>query len=682
MKNSKALYLLSIIILLALRTFGATAGSLSQFGITWTFDKVYEYGQYCNGDYWVKGPVTITAINPPSVESGGRTMNGAMINPQPGGDFKQGYDSHGKDASGTYSAANNAALNIGNGKTLAVPVNSSLVSSISHTDPGLWPQLKTAAVLTVVSSAPAAGSFRPPYCGTDKQSYFSKDQLDYTILNKVQTVPGAPTLAELERKVARPWLDHHQSYLMGRFQPGDNMASYGQDIGYNYGLCGMGLNLDWGTGSDSLKEKLYIGMVQVGIDLYGAYKAGLSWPPGGGVRCGRKLPILLAGQALIKANPTGKPGHAIAQDMAGIGFHAADDPEFHEDGQTFYVGDDEILTPPYQLGYNRGTSLYNTGTVTITSAEPTKVKGVGTAWDPVGGFNDKVVPGRYFGIPNDAEANDPQGKAYIIQDVDYTNQVITLDRPYRGTKGSGLEYVIAEFVYYGHADLSKKIDFMEWSEVDRGLPAWRANNDVTAGRDWGKPYQFCCTANSWSGIVMTLYMMDLKAQWNHDAFFDYQDRYMEIIMVSTGTYDGINGYNRTMKNRFMQMMWDMHRKKFGCVWKRTNTDDVYSQGQYDCSACQYNCTRVTDLIGDQVPPVPLLSVSPNPAREHLTVLPAEGLKSIPITILNANGQMVFTGLVDQAGPSLDITGWQPGLYYIEYENNGTEYINHFLVIGE
>jgi hypothetical protein len=42
------------------------ARSISQHGVTWFFDKCYQYGTYANGDYWVVGPVTITDINPPS----------------------------------------------------------------------------------------------------------------------------------------------------------------------------------------------------------------------------------------------------------------------------------------------------------------------------------------------------------------------------------------------------------------------------------------------------------------------------------------------------------------------------------------------------------------------------------------------------------------------------------------
>ena len=38
--------------------------SVSQYGITWTFDKPARVGQFINGDYYVVGPVTVTVIDP------------------------------------------------------------------------------------------------------------------------------------------------------------------------------------------------------------------------------------------------------------------------------------------------------------------------------------------------------------------------------------------------------------------------------------------------------------------------------------------------------------------------------------------------------------------------------------------------------------------------------------------
>ena len=38
--------------------------SLSQYGITWTFDKPAITGQFITGDWWVVGPVRIVSIRP------------------------------------------------------------------------------------------------------------------------------------------------------------------------------------------------------------------------------------------------------------------------------------------------------------------------------------------------------------------------------------------------------------------------------------------------------------------------------------------------------------------------------------------------------------------------------------------------------------------------------------------
>ncbi|NJL71890.1 MAG: hypothetical protein HC888_09930, partial [Candidatus Competibacteraceae bacterium] len=38
--------------------------SISQYGITWTFDKEYPTGQFITGDPWVVGPVTVVSVSP------------------------------------------------------------------------------------------------------------------------------------------------------------------------------------------------------------------------------------------------------------------------------------------------------------------------------------------------------------------------------------------------------------------------------------------------------------------------------------------------------------------------------------------------------------------------------------------------------------------------------------------
>jgi len=128
--------------------------SLSQFGITWTFGKEYPCGQFANGDWWVVGPVTVTKISPGL--SDGR--NGSMANPIPA--HEQGYDRRAWNYNPDLSVRT----------PFMMDANVSLVSTISNpdTDGRKLIELKTAAVLTCLTKAPPAGTFRPPFCGTEK----------------------------------------------------------------------------------------------------------------------------------------------------------------------------------------------------------------------------------------------------------------------------------------------------------------------------------------------------------------------------------------------------------------------------------------------------------------------------------------------------------------------------------
>jgi hypothetical protein len=290
------------------------ATSISQFGITWTFDRDYQSGQFANGDYWVVGPVKIVSISPGSATSNGRTINGSMVNPGVG--TNQGYDS--AAYGGGYSG--NVATGVSSSNPLTLAAGSSLVSSISHPTAGQRPQLTSAAVLTVLSSAAPAGSFRPPYVGTDKTPRWNVSQLKYSLLRSLPNVAGTPSLATLESQLERPWIEHNTEWT-GRFiHPSENMPDYGRDMANVLGDALMSAHLNYTT---EQKEKLVIRLVQYGIDVYGVAKAGAIWVDNGGHGHGRKMPLIFAGMMLGDGNML-----ALADGSKKI---------FQEDRQTWYV---------------------------------------------------------------------------------------------------------------------------------------------------------------------------------------------------------------------------------------------------------------------------------------------------------------------------------------------------------
>jgi hypothetical protein len=267
--------------------------TISQYGITWTFDREYPYGTFANGDFWVVGPVTIVGMSPAA--AGG--MNGWDVNPLP--QNPQGYDNRCDD----YDAADMPAL-----AYLAAP-GSSIVKTVSLADTnqgGAYPNcLRTAAVLTVLAAPPpgnGASVFRPPYVGSEKP-YYATASLQTALLPQLAPVAGAPALADIVARLGRVQLDH----LNGRWlnetvyeyggvpnaelNPIDNMANYGPNIANENGDAILRVMLD-----DPLPAKMaaLVAVVQGGIDRYHALKNGQMWPPGSGWQQGRKISIAFA----------------------------------------------------------------------------------------------------------------------------------------------------------------------------------------------------------------------------------------------------------------------------------------------------------------------------------------------------------------------------------------------------
>ena len=470
-----------------------TINQITQFGITWTFDKPYPYGQFANGDYWVVGPVKIIGITPVSRDDGtGRIVHGSMLNPSPRSGYQQGYDSrmYGGYDQGFYipslnvARPNNQQLSASNPLTIQT---GSLVSAISAPNPSGSTQLQTAAILTVLSSPAPQGSFRPSYSGSDKTIKFNKNQLNYSPLKRLAPVTNTPRLKQqagdaqadsVERMFERPWLNHIPlSSGLGRsHHPLENMPDYG---GHAIGMAGqvgtgaLMLNLDY---TNQEKETLLIRLVQLGIDNYGVIQDGgrENWQGAGGQTPGNKLPILLAGLILNDNNMKNigqKSGDYLYSGSYGPGNEPPDYIYFGEDDQTFYVA---------QLD------------VDLTHS---------AAWNP--------------------DSRDTQRIPYNTADI--------------------------------------------------GLPEWgiiHANGPERSNKYWGTAYRVVA-GPSFHGMVLAAHIMGIKDLWNHDSLFDYTDRYTEIETGWTPV-------------PFVVNMWNTYRDDYGCVWKRNNPNDIYSQGSNGC----------------------------------------------------------------------------------------------------
>lgn len=87
-----------------------------------------------------------------------------------------------------------------------------------------------------------------------------------------------------------------------------------------------------------------------------------------------------------------------------------------------------------------------------------------------------------------------------------------------------------------------------------GTPEWGIRHATDPSRDdayWGASYRRCSTANSWGGHVLVARIMGLQDAWNHDALFDYTDRYLDTETPDT--------WYRFWNRPFTETMWDTYR---------------------------------------------------------------------------------------------------------------------------
>jgi hypothetical protein len=312
---------------------------VSQYGITWRFDRPVRSGQFITGDWWAIGPVTVVSISPApgpapevpeseykknkwgdtSLRNDTRMRNGSAVILQCS--RSQGYDSR----SDPYDPSMSLALPY----TLAV--NRTLVSTVSNTTLPvdnfvheiMWPSekqcenvLKTAAVLTCLAKEPPADAFRPPYGGTDKPIYRARD-LKWDRLLSLDPAGPVPSWEEFARYFQRVWLDDMMSWTQQQVNPNENQPNYGREESRLVSIASLMVHLNVPR---ERKEKLVIGLVQRGLDLSGLAKVGGNWNEGGGHSSGRKWPILFASLLLDKPELRDLPATAV----------------FQEDAQTYY----------------------------------------------------------------------------------------------------------------------------------------------------------------------------------------------------------------------------------------------------------------------------------------------------------------------------------------------------------
>lgn len=270
-ESMRRIFLILVLLLLShvflpYRAIASAESSVTKNGITFYFDKSYEVGTFSNGDYWVLGPVTITAMSP----AFNGTLNGWQVNPAVSA--KQGLDGR---VTGTYDGSLVPSLPY----TSMAPVES-IVKVISTPDATARSYISSAAVLTVVPSIPTNNGstvFRPPYMGTTKP-FYSTSSLRTDLLSSLAPVGTPPSLATVAGRFSKLRLEH-MTYDQRPLRPRDAYSGcidgYGPDCSSKNAEDILRLLL-----KDSLADKMpaLIGITQHGIDQAYAIMGGLRLP--------------------------------------------------------------------------------------------------------------------------------------------------------------------------------------------------------------------------------------------------------------------------------------------------------------------------------------------------------------------------------------------------------------------
>lgn len=289
--------------------------AVSQYGITWKFNRKVRAGRFISGDWYIVGPATVVDITPKPLfgkevadspdwklinEAGVKedrykdqwARNGSVLN-QRVDTGQGGFDS--RLSHGHYDPAQFKKLPI------AMTPGDALISTISAPEPidhrGYGQPVLTAAILTCLKEPVPADAFRPSYCDRGQKIYLARN-LKRELLYTLPRPKAAPAnLVQWARVFERPWLD---TVNWGYASPKENMPRYGRWITCGVSRAAILLHLDYPPGD---KEPLLVGYVQYGIDLWGIVRAGFSgWNGHGGFGGGRKWTIIFAGLMLGDAD--------------------------------------------------------------------------------------------------------------------------------------------------------------------------------------------------------------------------------------------------------------------------------------------------------------------------------------------------------------------------------------------
>ena len=499
--------------------------SVSQWGITWTFDKPATVGKFVTGDWWVLGPVTVVKVDPATNDG----RNGSMVNPKSAHstEFTQAYDNRVAAIASADLGAKvyNAKLSIS--FPLAFKPGQSLVSTRSeekiHTDANkltyadLPPPpecidayyfrypIISAAVLTCLDKVPPADAFRPSYVDAPKTIY-TVSQIRRDALPHLPVPAGAIAPDYDNREKSLAMVKDAQQKLLD--PAGRTSANAGRSLGAITNLCDMP--------STAIQERL---LQRLWLDYVGENVNGFH-PSENMPGSPREITTIMTttGLLLLLDDPKGEREQLLRH--------------FLQKGIDYWG-----------VAQSCNNTFVANGAIDSGRKWPVVFAGIM--------FGDKAM----MGNNNAINAED--------------------DQTYAGTGWRGQKALYRNVSGATYEELPPE----KWKD---GIYAKKASNG------WRMEAYRTINSSTWVGEALAARLMGAKAAWNHDAWFDYVDRWIQEASyghyVIPGLYDkGASSADFTAediakikpvkynpwKSDFIRIMWQAYRDKTDKIGEET-----------------------------------------------------------------------------------------------------------------
>ena len=287
--------------------------SVSQYGVTWTFERPARVGRFLNGDWYVVGPGDGQGDRPPPLygsqiprreldhmdqerREDQRVRNGFMLNPP--AQMKVAYDSGVRNyfdpslvqrlpVAMRPGDSLVSTISMPKGLVLHAPLRNKIERGVEDSSP-----IRTAAVLTCVASRSRPTPCVPPSATAGRRS--TSPAISAASCSRPRPGPKArPRSSSTSASPSGPGSAPASSASRSRWR---TCRSTGWNTAASSGMAALLLCTDLPPAE---KEHLLVNYVQIGIDLGGMVRAGHpGWTGWGGHGSGRKLPIVLAGLIL------------------------------------------------------------------------------------------------------------------------------------------------------------------------------------------------------------------------------------------------------------------------------------------------------------------------------------------------------------------------------------------------